>query len=124
MNSDLHPQMPDLNQREVLATIEELIGEVARGANHEWENPWLERYLEAMWAWLSDLSEPPRASLEQRMIGHILSPPGDFKSLADYFAAVKRCVEDPAGGWPSHLELPKPPWGVIGTALRVARRYE
>src|SRR5262245_15067331 len=104
--------------------IDELINEVATGANRKWENPRLERYLEAMWAWLDGRPEPAWDSPDRRMIGHVLSPPGGFMSLADYLVAVKRRVELPADGWPSHLGLPQPDWGMIGTALRVARRYE
>jgi hypothetical protein len=62
------PQIPNLTQHEVLASIDELIGEVASGVNQEWENPWLERYLEAMWAWLGDRSEPPWDSLDRRVV--------------------------------------------------------
>lgn len=116
-------QIPDLSQREVLAWIDELIREVGTGANREWENPSRERYLEAMWAWLSAHPGPAWDSLERRMIGHILSPPG-VTSLADYLEAVKRRVESPADGWPPHLELPQPAWGVIGVTLRAARYYE
>lgn len=124
MNGISLPQIPDLSQRETLAWIDELIREVATGANREWENPWLERYLEAMWAWLSARTEPAWDSLDRRMIGHILSPPGKFTSLPDYLAAVKRRVESPSDGWPSHLEFPQPAWGMIGMALRAARYYE
>jgi len=118
------PKIPDLSQDEVLVLIDELINEVATGANRKWENPWLERYLEAMWAWLDGRPEPAWDSLERRMIGHVLSPPGAFTSLADYLAAVKLRVQAPANGRPSHLELPPPPWGMIGTALHAARSYE
>lgn len=118
------PQIPDLTQREVLAWVDELIREVATGANREWENPWLERYVEAMWAWLDGRPEPAWDSLDRRMIGHILSPSDDSSSLVDYLAAVKRRVESPADGWPPHLEIPQPAWGMIGVALRVARSYE
>lgn len=124
MNGISLPQIPDLSQRETLAWIDELIREVATGANREWENPWLERYLEAMWAWLSARPEPAWDSLDRRMIGHILSPPGKFTSLPDYLAAVKRRVESPSDGWPLHLEFPQPAWGMIGMALRAARYYE
>ncbi len=124
MNGILLPQIPDLSQRKVLGWIDELIREVATNANSEWENPSLERYLEAMWAWLSGRPEPAWDSLDRRMIGHILSPPGDVRSLVDYLATVKRRVESPADGWPSHLEFPQPAWGMIGAALRAARNYE
>ena len=113
------PPIPALSQREVLAWIDELIREVATGANRARENPWLERYLEAMWARLDGRPEPAWDSLDRRMIGHILSP-GDFTSLGDYLAAVKRRVESPAEGWPPHVELPRPAWGMIGMALRTA----
>src|SRR5262249_15313881 len=106
MNVIRPPEIPDLSQHEVLASIEELIDDVASGANQEWENPRLERYLEAMWAWLDDRSQSAWDSMDQRMIGHVLSPPGDFRSLADYFAAVKRRVQAPADGWASHLAFP------------------
>src|SRR5262249_49979646 len=83
VNNTRVPQISDLSQHEVLAGIDELIREVATGGNRGWENPELERYLEAMWAWLNGRPEPPPESLERRMIGHILSPPG-VTSLADY----------------------------------------
>ncbi len=117
---DRLPGIPELSEHELLTWIEEPIQEVATGAYREWENPWLERYMEAMWAWLSGRLEPTRDSLERRMIGHILPPPPEFTSLADYLAAVRRRVESPADGWPSQLELPRPAWGTIGAELRAA----
>ena len=71
----------------------------------------------------TDAESQPGIRSNGGWIGHILSPPG-VTSLADYLEAVRRRVESPADGWPAHLELPQPPWGIIGLALRVARLYE
>lgn len=124
MSGYVPAQLPDLSQHDVLTWLDDLISDVATGANREWENPWLEEYVEAMWGWLDDQAEPVTDSLEQRMIGHILSPPGDVESLSEYFAAVKARVKSPVEGWPGHLDTPKPNWGMIGMALRAARYYE
>lgn len=108
----------------MLAWLDELIREAASGAHREWENPTVDRYLEAMGAWLSARPEPASDSPERRMIGHILFPPGDFKSFADYFAAVKHLVESPPEEWPYLLAFSDIIWGVIGVALRAGRHYE
>jgi hypothetical protein len=54
--------------------------------------------------------EPHRDSLERRLIGHVLFPPGDFIRLPDYPAAIRRRVEAPSEDWPTSLEQPQPVW--------------
>jgi hypothetical protein len=114
--------VPDLDQKEVLALVDELIRDSAAGA--DCENPTLDRYLDGMHGWLSAQKDPAWDSLERRMVGHILWPPGDFTLVSDYLTAVRRRVESPSDGWPPHFELPQPPWSLIGTALHAACFYE
>jgi hypothetical protein len=89
-----------------------------------WENTTVEAYTDAMGAWLGSQSSPPRDSLERRMVGHILFPPGRFSTLPEYFAAVQRRVEAPEDGWPQGVAVPEPDWRLMGKALRIGPAYE
>ena len=42
------------DRQSALAVLGELLGEIHNGQVDEWENPTLERYLEALRAWLGD----------------------------------------------------------------------
>ena len=59
------------NREDVLRALDELMQDL-RHNSEEWENPTLERYLEAMRAWLEDsgrkADEPPSWELIVRML--------------------------------------------------------
>src|SRR5215813_9554634 len=107
---------PSFGQPEVVALLDDLILEAAAGPT--WENTTVDAYLDALDAWLADSRQALATdSLEWQMVRHVLYPPGDFTLLTDYLTAVRRRVQSPADGWPSHLELPEPAWSVVGKAL-------
>jgi len=110
------------SQQGVLALLDALIRQ-AQGS-HDWENDTLFAYQDAMGAWLSGQRDPARDSLERRLIGHLLFPPGDFNDLPDYLAAIRRRVHSPAEGWPDYLEQPQPVWHLLGKALWAGCYYE
>ena len=111
-----------MGRSELLTLLDQLIME-ARGVP-KWENSTIESYMGAMVGWLADQRTVAPGSLDRRMMGHILSPPGTFRTLADYFVAVRSRVETPDSGWPPHLAKPEPDWRTIGKALSAACVYE
>lgn len=112
----------ELDQQGVLDLLDALMREARTGP--DWENTSVSMFQDAMGAWLSGQKEPARDSIERRLIGHILFPPGDFVALTDYLAAVGRRVELPAEGWPTHLGQPQPGWHLVGKALWAGCYYE
>jgi len=60
MTDEISPQDHGGSIEAVLAAIEELRGELNAGRTDDWENPTLERFLEAMHAWLTTTA--PRVS--------------------------------------------------------------
>jgi len=112
----------DLDQRGVLALVDELI-RLAR-TSPDWANPTVFMFQAAIGAWLNAQEEPARDSLERRLIGHFLFPPGNFVELPDYLAAIGRRVEAPADGRPTWLEQPQPVWHLVAKALWAGCYYE
>jgi hypothetical protein len=112
----------DLDQREVLGLLDALIRQALTGA--DWENLTVFMFQDAMSAWLLGQQEPARDSLERRLIGHLLFPPGDFAGLPDYLMAIRRRTGSPYEDWPTYLEHPQPSWHLVGKALWAGCHYE